>query len=115
MGANMKKLFVILGVVAMPLYAHAAISIQGVIVAPGIVLHIGDQDEHGNRWDGHRWRDHDWWDHHGRGYIVHYGDRDDRGYRWDGERWRDHDWWEHHGGNRDYHTNDDHRDHDPHH
>lgn len=82
--------------------AQAQVIISGTIVAPGVVVHIGDVDPRGYYWDGRYWRDPHWWDLYGRGRLVHYGDRDDRGWRWDGDHWREPAWWAHHDGEREY-------------
>lgn len=74
-----------------PLAAQAA----EITLVPAVKLQIGDQDRHGNYWDGSHWRDHDWWHRH---------------YEWRENHWRPH------GDDRrdfrgDYHDgrHDDHR------
>lgn len=54
-----------------PLAAQAA----EITLVPAVKLQIGDQDRHGNYWDGGHWRDHDWWHRH---------------YEWRENHWRPH-------------------------
>lgn len=68
-----------------PLAAQAA----EITLVPAVKLQIGDQDRHGNYWDGGHWRDHSWWKSH---------------YEWRDNRWRAHD------AHRDRHDHHDRRD-----
>lgn len=84
--------------------AHADISVS--MRAPGLMLHIGDRDNHGNYWTGHAWCPPTYWRehyvavqpvHYERYRVVEVDDRYHRDWdRWhDHGRWHDHDGWEH--------------------
>lgn len=63
---------------------------ESIELLPSISLHIGEQDNSGNYWDGYDWRDRQWWhDHQGRDL----GERNRHGHYWDGYRWQNRDWW----------------------
>ncbi|WP_369788445.1 DUF2502 domain-containing protein [Rouxiella sp. WC2420] len=52
--------------------------------APGVSVHIGDKDRHGNYWDGYDWRSPQWWREH---HNQRIGERNNRGQYWHGDRW----------------------------
>lgn len=52
--------------------------------APGVSVHIGDRDRHGNYWDGYNWRSQQWWRQHQNKRI---GERNSRGLYWHGNSW----------------------------
>jgi len=73
----------ILALTAMAFIAPTAVLAQTRDV-PGASSRIGDQDNHGNYWDGYSWRTPQWWHNH-QGKQV--GERNQRGEYWDGGRW----------------------------
>lgn len=75
-----------------PLAAQAA----EITLVPAVKLQIGDQDRHGNYWDGGHWRDRDWWHRH---------------YEWRENHWRPHG--DDHRDFRDDHHGDRYDDHRP--
>lgn len=46
-----------------------------ITLLPAVKLQIGDQDNHGNYWDGGHWRDRAWWNKH---------------YEWRDKHWQPH-------------------------
>ncbi|MHA7847034.1 DUF2502 domain-containing protein [Serratia sp. D1N4] len=87
----MKKILLLVCLpLLLPVAAQANVSID--INAPGVSLHLGDQDKRGYYWDGYDWRPPQWWHAH-QGHSV--GERNERGMYWDGGRWQPSDLREH--------------------
>lgn len=68
----MKKLILLLSVLALPLFAQAQdvrINVDGLKIQSGsTTIKFGDRDKRGYYWDGNTWRDPVYWDkHHGNG------------------------------------------------
>jgi hypothetical protein len=75
-----------------------AVQASEITLLPAVKLQIGDQDRHGNYWDGGHWRDRSWWGNH---------------YEWRENRWQPHG---HHDDHRDRDRHDNgHHDRDRHH
>jgi hypothetical protein len=87
----LKSIFLAL---SMLVVAPLAVQAAEITLVPAVTLHIGDQDSHGNYWDGGHWRDHGWWGNH---------------YEWRGNRWQPHG---HQDDRHDHHDNDHHDRHD---
>lgn len=68
---------------AVPAVVQAGMTVD--VNVPGVSLHIGDQDQHGNYWDGYDWRAPQWWHEH-QGHHV--GERNNHGMYWRGDRWQ---------------------------
>lgn len=80
----MKKSFLLLCcVLALPVVAQAGMTVD--VNAPGMTIHIGDQDHRGYYWDGYDWRAPQWWHAH-QGH--HMGERNSRGMYWRGDHWQ---------------------------
>ncbi|MRS15291.1 DUF2502 domain-containing protein [Enterobacteriaceae bacterium RIT691] len=90
----MSKLKPVILALSMMLVAPVMVHASEVTLVPAVKLQIGDQDNHGNYWDGGNWRDHDWWGHHYERYNNH---------------WRPRHYDDHHDDHHDHH--DDHHDH----
>ncbi|RJT23055.1 DUF2502 domain-containing protein [Buttiauxella izardii] len=90
---------------SMLVIAPLAAQASEITLVPAVKLQIGDQDNHGNYWDGGNWRDHGWWNDH---------------YEWRDNRWHPHDHHDDHhdkgkGKDKDHHDNGNHYGQNKHH
>lgn len=68
----LKPMILALSVMMVAPFAAQAAEIT---LLPAVKLQIGDQDRHGNYWDGGHWRDRGWWNKH---------------YEWRDKHWQPH-------------------------
>lgn len=95
----MSKLKPVILALSMMLVAPVMVHASEITLVPAVKLQIGDQDNHGNYWDGGNWRDHDWWNHHYERHDNHWRPRPEP----------------HHDHHDDHHDHHDHDDHGRHH